>query len=119
MSLKPQPNRVVPTTEPAAPAWGIVADAPENVAVVRFDTPSGSHSYPYHTLARWTLSPAADELRIHASREVITVRGRGLSALRDALDEGRLKLVRATPERYAGLRSGPAVQSIEVNEPVT
>lgn len=115
MSLKPQPNRV-PVSEPVAPSWGLVADAGENVTVVRFETPTGAHTFPYHTLTRWTLSSANDELRIHAGREVVTLRGRDLGVLRDALDEGRLKLVRPAPARYESLRTGAAVRSIELEE---
>lgn len=116
MSLKPQPNRTASVSEPVSPSWGLVADAGENISVVRFETSTGAHTFPYHTLTRWTLSAAADELRIHAGREIVTLRGRHLGVLRDALDEGRLKLVRPTAARYEAIRTGTAVRSIELED---
>lgn len=118
MSLKVQPDRpaVVPLS---APIWGVLADPGEPAGVVRFETADGVYSYPYHTLSRWVLCRTADELMVQAGCDTITVRGRQLASVRDALDTGRLLVLRATKERYIADKPGPVVTQVSISTPST
>jgi hypothetical protein len=102
-----------PVPLPAAPAWGVVATDDESPGVLRLECAERTESLPYHTLTRWTLKPGAEDvLTVHAGSLVVTVRGRELAPVRDALDTGRLVSLRATEGRYLTLKSGPVVTGI-------
>lgn len=114
MSIKQHPDKA-PVLPPTPPAWGLLAAKGDAAAAVRFVTGSGSVSFPYHTLSRWELSTGAtDRLVVRAGREQVTLTGRSLATLRDALDEGILLQVRVSPARYAEVRSGIMVTSIAI-----
>ncbi|MBI5769612.1 MAG: hypothetical protein HZA93_17685 [Verrucomicrobia bacterium] len=101
MTLKPQSTKV---TLPSltAPSWGELADDGQPVSVVVFECGETVYSYPYHTLARWVLTPGAvDLLRIQAGKDEINIHGRNLTLISQALGHARLRVLRATPERYA------------------
>jgi hypothetical protein len=114
MTLKPQLDKApAPVTPPLS--WGVLAEPGEMVGVVRFECEDGGHSYPYHTLSRWTLRAGQPEhLVIQAGRDKITVRGRDLSAIREALDAGCLRVLRAVSARYGTAEQGTIVAHIEV-----
>jgi hypothetical protein len=63
-----------------------------------------THSYPYRVLASWHWSKRADEeeLTIKASADRITLRGRGLDRLVEALERGSLEIVVEVPENEVG-----------------
>lgn len=112
MSLKPQPDRKPPELPPA-PAWGELADAGEAVGVIRIECTAGDYSFPYHVLSRWALHAGPPEsLVIQAGKDTVTVHGRQLSAVRDALETGRLRVLRATSQRYSPVRSGPEISAL-------
>lgn len=114
MSLKPQPDRPA-IAAPAPPAWGILAEPGEAVSSIRFECADGAYSYPYHTLARWVLqSMPAETLVIHANKDSIMVHGRQLATIRDALDAGRIRVLRLADERYAESKPGPIVTVLRV-----
>ncbi len=114
MSLKPQADKT-PTAAPSPIAWGVLADAGESAAVIRFECADGSYSYPYHVLSRWVLQTDDSEiLVIDAGRDKITIRGRKLEIVRESLDAGRLRVLRVCQSRYAVTESGVTVTDLAV-----
>lgn len=114
MSLKPQSDRAaVAVTSP--PKWGILAEAGDAVSSIRFECADGAYSYPYHALTRWVLQAGVPErLVIDAGADKVTVCGRGLEVVRDGLDAGRLRAIRALAERYVNESSGVIITSLKV-----
>lgn len=113
MTLKPQLDKTpVPVTPP--PAWGDLAEPGEPVGVIRFECEEGAYSYPYHALSRWVLRPGQPEcLIVQAGKDRLTVRGRDLDVVRDALDIGRVRVLRITNARYAGDQHGTIVAELK------
>lgn len=91
--------------EPVAPpsrtrSWGVLTANDETAQVVRFVVGDRSVSFPLHAFKRWELvSGATDTLTIRIDQEIVTVQGRGLAVVRDALDAGELLVLRAKPGR--------------------
>ena len=114
MTLKPQLDKTpVPVTPP--PAWGDLAEPGEQVGVIRFECEDGAYSYPYHALSRWVLQAGEPEcLVVQAGKDRLTVRGRELNVVRDALDVGRLRVLRTVKERYAYTSHRTIVEHLEV-----
>ena len=58
-----------------------------------------THGFAYSSLSRWSCRKTGEDedLEIHLGKKLVRVQGRGLCKLIDALDEGRLKLVRTCP----------------------
>lgn len=114
MSLKPQADKI-PFPKPALPSWGVLTEPSEPASVIRFECHDGSHSYPYHTLSSWTLHPdKPDTLLVCIGREVVKVTGERLEIIRDALDTGRLSILRISPERYRPLNPEGEVMVAEI-----
>jgi len=102
-----------PAPLPTAPTWGVVAVEAEAPSVLRLECADRTESLPYHTLMRWTHHLGADEtLTIQTGSLVITVRGRELVPIREALDAGRLVSLRASEARYLAIKSGTVVTGI-------
>lgn len=117
MSLKPKlPEKPDPGPAPAL-AWGVLADAAEPAAMLRIETAEGDFSYPYHVIARLELIPGAVEtLVVHAGSDRVIIKGSGLGAARDALEVGRLRVLRRPRGRYAGKPDAVALTAISVEE---
>jgi hypothetical protein len=101
----------------AATTWGRLTDEGRSAVVLRAVLTDRTVSLPYHTLARWELSLGETEtLIVHSGPLVVTVRGRRLGPLRDALDTARLEQVRAQGERAAlhAVATEPWIQSITI-----
>ena len=80
--------------------WGRINPTSETFDVVRFcQGTSGrtlkTHSYPFRVISSWHWTQETDEeqVRIKAGADLITVRGRGLERIVEALDRGTLELV--------------------------
>jgi len=80
--------------------WGRINPEPESVAVLRLckkTSPSSeeTHSYPYRVLScwRWRGGIGEEELKIEAGPDLITVTGRGLDRLVEALDKNTLEFL--------------------------
>lgn len=92
-------------TSPAAPqsrtrSWGLLTDGDETAQVVRFVVGDKSVSFPLHAFKRWEFMPGATEMiAVRTEAETITITGRGLAAVRDALDAGELLVLRVKPGR--------------------
>ena len=114
MTLKPQANKA-PVLAPAPPTWGVLADSGEPATVIRFESADGAYSYPYHALTRWVLQVGEPQtLVIEAGADRVIVRGRELEVVRDALDAGRLRVLRIAEERYFLTEAGVVVAELNV-----
>ncbi|EIP99252.1 hypothetical protein OpiT1DRAFT_03765 [Opitutaceae bacterium TAV1] len=81
----------------AAPTWVRLAKDGEAARSLCFCLEKRSVSWPADALARWEFSPGnPDPLVITAGQETVTVLGRKLVTLRDALNSGRLLEVTVT-----------------------
>ncbi|WP_043581915.1 hypothetical protein [Geminisphaera colitermitum] len=99
MSIKPLPGKE-PVVKLPTPAWGRVAKDGDLSRAVCFVTATGGHtvSFPVSALSRWEFSPGnPDSLVIAAGKETVTVLGRKLTVVRDALNAGRLLEVKIKP----------------------
>ena len=84
--------------------WGRISPEPHAAITLRICArPSATaeelHSYPYRTLARWhwRMKNAEELLEIEAGTDLVTVKGKGLMGLVDALDQSALEILRETP----------------------
>lgn len=118
MTLKVRLERADPLP-PARSDWVRIAAKGEERPVVRFVVGDQTVSFPTHVFRRWELtSGETDTLRILADREVITVKGRSLDRIRDALDSGLLLEVRARSARIdAGAETVVTIISFTVEKP--
>jgi hypothetical protein len=80
--------------------WGRINPEPQSVVVLRLwkkTSPSTeeTHSYPYRVLSSWHWCGGAieEELKIEASSDLVTVKGRGLDRLVEALDLSSLAIL--------------------------
>lgn len=87
-----------PVRPHAQPAWGELASSGETASVLRLCTPGRTVSFPSSLLRRWELAQE-HTLTLLAGDETVTIEGRDLSAVRDALDAQRLHLLRVTHGR--------------------
>jgi len=112
MNLKPQPDK--PTVAlPNPPTWGVLAQDGEPVSSMRFECAVASYSYPYHRLDRWIFHPGDPErLIVQAGKDTITICGRELVSVRDALENGRLRVLRSAGERYLLTKTGTVIADI-------
>ncbi|AHF92559.1 hypothetical protein OPIT5_22300 [Opitutaceae bacterium TAV5] len=102
MSLKHSTDKPS-VARPAVPAWGRLAEDGEATRAVCFCIGERAVSYPADAIERWEFSPGnPDALVITAGQETVTVLGRKLVTLRDALNSGRLLEVTVTAKPTAG-----------------
>ena len=82
--------------------WGRISPTPRSVDTLRIcsgKTSEEIHSYPYRVLSSWHLRGVgrdAEELKIEAGPDLITVMGHGLSRVAAALDLGSLEVLTET-----------------------
>jgi hypothetical protein len=81
--------------------WGRINPEPQSVVVLRLckkTSPSTeeTYSYPYRVLSSWHWRGvgAQEELKIEAGSELVTIKGRGLDRMVEALDRGTLEILR-------------------------
>lgn len=111
------PTRELIPPPPPLP-WGRLTDEGRLAAVVRFVTPQQTASWPVHGLIRWVWTPGeAESLVVHASGATITMIGRKLDVVRDALDSGRLQQVQVMTERTGPGGMGPFIRGITIATP--
>ena len=89
--------------------WGRISPTPRSVDTLRIckgKTSEEIHSYPYRVLSSWHLRGIghdAEELKIEAGPDLVTIVGRGLSRVAAALDLGSLEVLSETgPETGTG-----------------
>jgi hypothetical protein len=98
------PNESTPAVSKPNPwsgPWGKINPSPQTAQTLRLckrvsSSAEESFSYPYRSLAswQWRRELQEEELKIEAGPDAITLRGKGLSRLVDALDTGALEIVR-------------------------
>jgi len=114
MSLKPQSDKV-PILAPVAPVWGELADPGQPVTAVVFECGDTTYTYPYHTLSRWILTRGTtDILRVQTGEDEVTIHGRNLFFISQALGHARLLVLRTAQERYSESTDAVSVTRIEV-----
>jgi hypothetical protein len=77
-----------------------------------------TYSYPYRSLSRWEYRKAysSEEIIIRAVTDTVTITGKNLEKLVEALDQGKLDLVREMGDESALSASPIIVHSISVKE---
>jgi hypothetical protein len=80
--------------------WGRINPEPQSVVTLRLckkTSPSTeeTYSYPYRVLSSWHWRDGAsdEELKIEAGSDLVTVKGRGLDRLVEALDRNSLEIL--------------------------
>lgn len=103
MSLKPKksqaPSEPLNQKDELHGPWGRINPGSPSFDVLRFSQRENrTHSYPYRVLSswHWTDGPV-EELRIEAGADLVTIRGRGLDRIVEALDRGVLAILREIP----------------------
>jgi hypothetical protein len=93
-----------PLRDPWSGLWGSVVPDVKSLSMFRVEMPAQNgkqetHAFAYSNLSRWLSRKTGEneELEIYFGKQSVKVQGRGLDKLIDALDEGRLKLIRASP----------------------
>jgi hypothetical protein len=100
---------------PPPPPWGRLTDEGRAAAVIRFVTSEATYSWPLHGVVRWDWKDGDSQtLTIFAAGAAVTIHGRRLEVLRDALDAGRLERVQVMSERSAPPSSEPFIRGITV-----
>ena len=86
--------------------WGLINPEPQSVVVLRLckkTSPSTeeTHSYPYRALScwHWRDGGTEEQLEIEAGSDLLTVTGRGLERLVEALDQNVLQILREDPSK--------------------
>ena len=84
------------TTAPKITSCAVVSVNP--ITVMRFELAERTVCCPLSSLSRWEWSNIGEEkLVIDLAKDRVTVTGRGLAAVLDALDAGRLQVLRESP----------------------
>ena len=101
LKTRPSPDGESPLRDPWSGLWGSVVPDVKSLSMLRVELPAQNgkqvtHAFAYSSLSRWLFCKAGEneELEIHFGKQSVKVQGRGLGKLIDALDEGRLKLIR-------------------------
>jgi hypothetical protein len=83
--------------------WGRINPEPQSAVVLRVCKKTSlsteeTHSYPYRALSCWHWRGGREEeLKIEAGSDLVTVKGRGLDRIVDALDGNTLEILCETP----------------------
>ncbi len=128
MSLKPKkshiPSEPVNRKDELRGPWGRINPEPQSVITLRLckkASPSTeeTHSYPYRVLSSWNWlgGVGEEELKIEASSDLVTIKGRGLGRLAEALDLNALEIVSEEPAgKPADLENPIWVSSITISQ---
>jgi hypothetical protein len=94
------PSEPSSTKDDLSGPWGEINPEPQSVVVLRLCKKTSpyteeTHSYPYRALScwHWRGGVADETLEIEAGSDLVTVKGRGLDRLVEALDLGTLKIL--------------------------
>ncbi len=121
------PSEPSSTKDELSGPWGRINPEPQSVVVLRLckKTPPSSeetHSYPYRALSCWHWRGGRDEeeLEIEAGSDLVTVKGRGLDRIVDALEKGSLeKLCEIRNESTSWEESLIWVSNITIENPAS
>lgn len=104
--------------------WGKINPSPHSAQTLRLrkgisSAAEESFSYPYRSLSswQWRCELQWEELKIEAGPDAITIRGKGLGRLVDALDVGSLEFVQESSTGTAStLENTIVVQSLIIEK---
>jgi hypothetical protein len=123
MSLKTRPSvdGQSPLHDPWSGLWGVVVPDAKSLSMLRVElqTKEGKqemHAFAYSTLSWWVCRRVTDqeEWEISFGKQCLRVEGRGLERLMDALDEGRLKLIRPSSSIFGD--DQPWIKELTIRE---
>jgi hypothetical protein len=111
-----------PLHDPWSGMWGSVVPDAKSLSMLRVelrakDGKQETHAFAYSGLSRWSCRKTGEdeEVEIHLGKKLVNIQGRGLGKLIDALDEGRLKLIRICPIGME--QSRPWIKDLAVMDP--
>jgi len=118
MSLKPKKSQILPEPPSDKPGkwtgpWGRINPGAPSFDVVRFckgpiHIAQKTHSYPYRVISSWHwIEGELEELKIEAGADLITVTGRGLDCIVEALDRGTLEILCEVPGDISQMEESP------------
>ena len=121
------PNESTPLVskpDPWSGLWGKINPSSQSAQTLRLckgasSTAEESFSYPYRSLSswQWRRELQEEELKIEAGPDAITIRGKGLIRLVDALDTGALETVRESSSTTAlSLENTIVVESLMIEK---
>ena len=120
LKTRPSSDGESPLRDPWSGLWGSVVPDMKSLSMFRVELPSQNgkqetHAFAYSSLSRWLCrkTDETEEVEIHLGKQVVKVQGRGLGKLIDALDEGRLKLIRTCPAQMN--QATPLITRIEIS----
>jgi hypothetical protein len=101
--------------------WGRINAEPQSVVVLRLCKKTSlsteeTHSYPYRALScwHWRGGVAEEKLEIEAGSDLVTVTGRGLERLVEALDRSSLEILRENVESGGETENSIRVSAITI-----
>lgn len=115
----------VPKDELSGP-WGRINPEPQAVVTLRLckktsSSTEESWSYPYRVLSSWHWRGGGDEeeLKIEASSDLVTIKGRGLDRLVEALDRSALEILRESSGDSSTSKEDPvSISEIGIEKPL-
>lgn len=103
-----------PLAPPPPLQWGEVVPAGETALALRFALGDRAVTYPCSEFRRWEhVNGTPETLILTTAREQVVIEGSELTAIRAALDLGRLTEVRLTFSRQP-TQSGPRIERITI-----
>jgi len=106
--------------------WGRINPEPQSVVVLRLCKKTSAsteetHSYPYRALSCWHWRGGVDDetLEIVAGSDLVTVTGRGLERLVEALDRSSLEILREALDSTIDAENSIRVSAISITDVVT
>jgi hypothetical protein len=112
MSLKTKQGTESVSDQPMTGPWGRIVYDHQLPSTIRFQKMDKwrpvTYSYPYRGLSRWEYRHAhsGEEIVIQAVADTVTITGKNLERLAEALDQGTLALVREMGDEF-GLSDSP------------
>jgi hypothetical protein len=104
LKTRPSSDGESPLRDPWSGLWGSVVPDVKSLSMLRVQLlaqngKQETHAFAYSSLSRWLSCKTGEneELEIHFGKQLVKIQGGGLGKLIDALDEGRLKLLRTSP----------------------
>jgi hypothetical protein len=113
MSIEPHPGKK-PLVPPPPLPWGEVVPVGETALALRFALGDRVVTYPCSEFKRWEhVNGTPETLLLATDKQEIVIEGSDLTAIRAALDLGRLAEVRLTFSRQP-TRPGPRIERITI-----
>ncbi len=104
LKTRPSSDGESPLLDPWSGLWGSVVPDVKSLSMLRIELPAQNgkqeiHAFAYSGLSRWSCRKTGEdeEWEICFAKQLVKAQGRGLGKLIDALDEGRLKILRICP----------------------